>query len=237
MSAALVPSTLAPLAPDVWTARRPLRMLGVELGTRMTVVRLDDGALFVHSPVALDPALRAAVDALGPVRFIAAPNRWHHLFAGEWAAAYPGAALYGVPGLPEKRRDLAFAAVLGGDGRDLPWSGGLAHRLIEGAPIFNEVVFFHRASGTLLASDLAFNIGPDSPWLTRTAFRAMRHYDRLGWSWAERRLFVRDRAALRRSMTALLDWEPERMVLAHGRLVEEAAVTRLRGAFAWLLDR
>jgi hypothetical protein len=236
MSEALVPVMLEPLATDVWTARRPLRMFGVELGTRMTIVRLQDGSLFVHSPVALDAALRQAVDALGPVRFIAAPNRWHHLFAGDWAAAYPAAALYGVPGLPEKRPDLSFAAVLRGDERDLPWSSSLAHRLVEGAPIMNEVAFFHRASGTLLVSDLAFNIGPDSPWLTRTLCRAIRQYDRLEWSWAKRRLFARDRDALQRSVTALLDWEPERVVLAHGRIVEDAAATRLRAAFGWLLD-
>ena len=236
MTQALVPATLEPLAPEVWTARRPLRLFGVELGTRMTVVRLGEGSLFVHSPVALDEALRQAVDALGAVRFIVAPNRWHHMFAGDWLAAYPGATLYGVPGLPEKRPDLAFAAVLRGDERELPWSGALEHRLVEGVPIFNEVVFFHGATGTLVTSDLAVHVGPEAPWLTRAFFRAMWHFDRLGWSRVERWIYVRDRAALRRSFAAVLDWAPERMVLAHGRVVDHPATARLRAAYSWLLD-
>jgi len=236
MSEALVPATLEPVAPDVWTARRPLRMLGVQLGTRMTVVRLGDGALFVHSPVRLDAPLRAAVDALGTVRFVVAPSRYHHMFAGDWVAAYPGATLHGAPGLPDKRPDLPFAGVLGGDAGGLPWADAFEHRLVEGVPLFNEVVFLHRASSTLITSDLALNIGPDSPWLTRTIFRAMWHYDRLGWSRPERWLYVRDRAAMRRSFTAILDWAPERMVLAHGRPVDHSAAARLRAAYAWLLD-
>jgi hypothetical protein len=34
------------------------------------VVRLSDGSLWVHSPVALDGELRAGLDALGPVKHI-----------------------------------------------------------------------------------------------------------------------------------------------------------------------
>ena len=74
----------------------------------MTCIRLDDGSLFVHSPVKLDAELRKAVDERGPVRAVVAPNRFHHLFVGEWAAAYPDASVYGAPGLEEKRPDLRF---------------------------------------------------------------------------------------------------------------------------------
>lgn len=56
------------LAADLWAVERRLRVGPVEIGTRMTVARLDDGGLFVHSPVALDPPLRLALDGLGPVR-------------------------------------------------------------------------------------------------------------------------------------------------------------------------
>lgn len=79
------------LTDDVWIEQRPLRFFGLETGTRMTVVRLNGGGLFVHSPVALDDTLRATVDALGPVTAIIAPSRFHHLYVGEWAAAYPSA--------------------------------------------------------------------------------------------------------------------------------------------------
>ena len=94
-------------------AECPLRFFGAEIGTRMTVVWLSDGGLFVHSPVQLDLPGRRALDALGPVRAVVAPNRLHHLFVGGWREAYPDARLYAAPGLPEKRSDLSFDAVLG----------------------------------------------------------------------------------------------------------------------------
>ena len=101
------------LAKDVWTEQRSLRFFGLETGTRMTIVRLASGGLFVHSPVALDAELRTAVDALGPVTAIIAPSRFHHLYVGEWAAAYPAASVSACPGLEKKRKDIAWSRILG----------------------------------------------------------------------------------------------------------------------------
>jgi hypothetical protein len=84
---------LTPLAEDIWTQSREVRFFGVETGSRMTVVRLAEGGLFVHSPVPLDDATRAAVDALGEVRAVVAPSLFHHLSIGEWKAAYPRAVV------------------------------------------------------------------------------------------------------------------------------------------------
>jgi hypothetical protein len=59
---------LTPLAPDLWVASRSLPIFVGDVGARMTVVRLRDGSLLLHSPVALDLETRLALDALGPVR-------------------------------------------------------------------------------------------------------------------------------------------------------------------------
>ncbi|HEY8376908.1 MAG TPA: DUF4336 domain-containing protein, partial [Nannocystis sp.] len=64
---------------DLWTAARPFSLMGLRLGNRTTVVRLRSGGLLVHAPVAPTPELRAALDALGPVEFVVAPNAMHHL--------------------------------------------------------------------------------------------------------------------------------------------------------------
>jgi len=99
---------------NLWTVDRPFGRLVGSIGTRMTVIKLADGGLFLHSPVKLDPELRAALDQLGPVRFVAAPNRAHHLFVGDYIGAFPEATIFAAPGLPEKRKDLNFHGVLGG---------------------------------------------------------------------------------------------------------------------------
>src|SRR5262245_22705758 len=72
----------------------------------MTVLRLGDGSLLLHSPIAMTPERRAAVEKLGPVAHLYAPNTYHHLRMGEWAAAFPSARLHAPAALARKRRDL-----------------------------------------------------------------------------------------------------------------------------------
>ena len=107
------PGGLRELAQDLWIAERSQRFYGLEVGTRMSVIRLADGSLLLHSPVALEAALRAELDRLGPVRWAVAPNRVHHLYAGEVARHYPESKLWVGPGLERKRPDLLFEGVLG----------------------------------------------------------------------------------------------------------------------------
>src|SRR5260370_7666911 len=105
---------LTSIAPNLWTAERPFKLpliLG-DIGTRMTIVKLADGGLFLHSPVPLDAETKAALDEIGAVQAIVAPSKAHHLFAGDYVKEYPGARLYGAPGLPDKRRDLKFDSIL-----------------------------------------------------------------------------------------------------------------------------
>ncbi len=132
---------------------------GFRYPTRMVVIRLADGGLFVWSPVALSVEQRAAVDALGSVRFIVAPNSLHHVFLPEWKAAFPAAALHAAPGLRARRKDIAFDADL----TDTPppgWAGEIDQVVVRGNLITTEVVFFHRKSGVALFTDLIQNFPP-----------------------------------------------------------------------------
>jgi hypothetical protein len=220
---------------DLWIADSPLRFVGLELGARMTVIRLPGPKLLLHSPVPATPGLVREVKALGPVAYIVAPNRFHHLSADAWLAAFPGASLYVAPGLDEKRPDLKIAGVL----TDVPesgWAEAVDQILVRGFPLANEVVFFHRPSATLLATDLAFNIGSKSPPLTRFAFRLSRGYGRLSPTILER-LFVRDRSAFRRSLERIFEWPFERVVVAHGQVSKTGGREELARGYAWVLGR
>jgi hypothetical protein len=224
---------LRELARDLWVEERPQRFYGLEVGTRMTVMRLADGSLLLHSPVALDAELRRELDARGPVRFAVAPNRVHHLYAGEVAKAYPQARLWVAPGLERKRPDLAFEGVLG-DEAPAPWKGQVDQVFFRGRPFENEVVFLHRASRTLLMCDLAFNFGPRSHPATRLLMRLLRSYGRFGPSRLDP-LLIRDRAAARASLERILAWDFDRVVIAHGDVLERGGREALRAGYAWLL--
>jgi Domain of unknown function (DUF4336) len=223
------------VALDVWVAEQPLRFLGLELGARMTLVRLPGERLLVHSPIAWTRELAEEVERLGAPTLLVAPNRFHHLYARTWQSAYPSSRLFVAPGLERRRPDLTFERVLTRD--PLPeWSDVLDQELVAGFPMTNEVVFFHGPSRTLIASDLVFNIGAESPPLTRFAFRLMGAYGRPASTVLER-LLIRDRVAFRSSLERILAWPISQLILAHGSVVREGGHAALAEAYSWLLAR
>lgn len=225
---------LRALAPGLHVAERPFRFMGIEIGTRATIVTLASGDLLVHSPVRLGDDLRAALAPLGPVRHLVAPNRMHHLALADWVRAYPGAALHGAPGLPKKRPDLAFATVLG-DVAPPAWAGELDQLLLLGAPRYDEIAFLHRRSRTLVLADALFGWGPEHPPLTRLSARLFGAYGR--WARPHNELFgkIVAPAALRGSIERVLAWDFDRIVISHGRIVERGGREVLRDAYAFLL--
>jgi uncharacterized protein DUF4336 len=225
---------LRQLADDLWIADRPQSFYGLPVGSRMTVIRLPGGRLLLHSPVALDPDLRRQLDALGRVSFAVAPNRVHHLHAGGVATAYPGARLWIGPGLERKRPDLVFEAILTDDAPE-EWRGAVDQVFFRGRPYENEVVFFHRASRTLVLCDLAFNFGPGAAPQTRLLMKLLRSYGRLGPSTLDP-LLIRDRAAARASLERILAWDFDRIIVAHGDVLESGGHATLRRGYAWLLS-
>lgn len=226
---------MQPLDSDLWITDSHLRFFGLEVGARMTVVRLPGPRLLLHSPIEAAPDLVRAVKALGPVAYLVAPNRFHHLYVAEWQRACPDASTYVAPGLETKRADLTIAGVLG-DESEPGWKGVVDQALLRGFPFANEVVFFHRPTATLIATDLAFNVGSSSPPLTRIAFRLGGAYGRLAPTLVER-LLVRDRTAFRRSLERILEWPFERIVVAHGEVSEEGGRRQLVRGYSWVLGR
>jgi len=224
---------LKPLVPDsIWHAQQPLKFGPLAISSRMTVVRLADGALWVHSPITPTAELTAALKALGPVRYVVAPNKGHHLFFLPFLQAFPEARGFIAPGLSAKRVDLKPFPVLGTAG--VPdWSPELQDIYIEGLPILNETAWFHAPSGTLIVADILTCFGEHNGFLLRAAARLLGVYQRLGVSRTMRAL-VKDRAALSRSVARLLALDIRRVVLAHDQIVEVEAKAKLERAFAWL---
>jgi hypothetical protein len=182
--------------------------------------------------VPLTADLRIALRDLPVPRFIVAPNRWHHLYAGEWATAYPRAELHGAPGLRAKRPELRFASELS-EVAPSAWEDRVEQLVFRAMPIFNEVVMFHRASASLVLTDLAFNFQKADFGVMGLYIRAAGIHRRFGPSRITRRL-VRDRALAREEIDRMLKWPFERVIMSHGAIVESDARERLRAAFDWL---
>lgn len=221
---------LQPFADGMWTLTRSQRFWGLETGTRMTIIRLSSGGLFVHCPVALDPATRAAVDALGPVGAVVAPSLFHHLYVGDWLEAYPAAGFFACPGLERKRADLRWDGVLGETPHEL-WSADLDQAWFT-ARFEHEVVFFHRATRTLVCADALLNLSRH-PSVTTRFVAALMGNTAPGKGWPER-IAVRDRRLGRRQVERILEWDIQRIALAHGEPVERDGAAVVRDAYRWL---
>jgi hypothetical protein len=223
---------------QIWIASGPevVAAIGFHYPTRMVIIRLATGGLFVWSPVQLSDQLRAALEGLGPVQHLVAPNSLHHLFLTDWMRVYPEAKVYAAPGLRKKRTDIAFHADLGTE-PDPHWKGEIDQVVVAGNAITTEVVFFHRKSGTVLFADLIqqFPTGWFSGWRSLVAKLDLM----TGREPAVPRKFriaFRDRAAARSAVARILDWPAEKVLMAHGAPVEAGGHAFLRRAFEWLMQ-
>jgi hypothetical protein len=198
----------------------------------MTVLRLHDGSLLVHSPLPLTAERRAAVEALGPVAHLYAPSRYHDLQIEEWASAFPSARVHAPSGLMKERADLRVDRVIG------ETSEPAFRDIIDELPIngfrLEETVLIYRPTRTLIVADLVHNVSRPQGWWTQSYARLMGFYDRLALSRALRWLAFNDRAAARRSIDDLLARSFDSLIVGHGAPLTTGARVAVAQAFTWL---
>lgn len=217
-----------PLAPNIGIVDGPfeyLTALGIRMPlpftTRMTVVRLVNGDLLLHSPIAFDPGLAKQIEDLGTIRHLVSPNQFHYAHIGEWARAYPQAIAWASPGVRKRARarriDINFAKDL----TEQPppeWAGEIDQVLVPGG-VFKEFAFFHRASRTLILADTIMNLELDKitqPWRAFTKVSGMYHPH--GQVFFGMRLpLLLQRKRRRAAQERIKSWHAERIVMSHGR--------------------
>lgn len=234
-------NTLKSFAEDVWIVDGPeigMHYFGLTLPfpTRMTVVRMPHEKVWIHSPIEWNADLGAAIDRLGALCYLVAPNTLHCSHLADWQARYPQAGSYGPPGMVAAGANPPISQVLGNAPPEA-WGDAFGQCLVRGT-LVTEVDFFHRASRTLVLTDLIENF---EPWrvrnrLLRWIVRTFGAADPDGKAPIDMQLsFVRHRPCVRRAARQMIAWAPERIVLAHGRCYESNAVAELRRAFRWVL--
>ena len=232
-------NTLKPVADRIWLIDGPAqRFYGMPFSTRCTVLQLDNGDLWVHSPTLMTDALRAELDSLGPVMHLVAPNWIHYAHIDDWHRAYPEAATYATPGVTaraaKKGLTLAFDHDLGPEAAP-SWQGQIDQMIVEGSKVHREAVFFHRASATLILTDLIENFETSKlPVWMRPLASIAGIDDSDGKMPPDMRLTFR-KAPLAKSVQRMIAWQPQRLILAHGRWFEQGAVDELRRAFRRIL--
>ncbi len=60
----------------IWIKEYPVHYAGVDFNSRMTVIRLLNNNLLIHSPCEIDRKTQLAIERLGQVEFIVAPGSY-----------------------------------------------------------------------------------------------------------------------------------------------------------------
>ncbi|MFK7926993.1 MAG: hypothetical protein AB8H79_02300 [Myxococcota bacterium] len=152
----------------------------------------------------------------------------HHLYMGPWIDA--GAEAWGAPGLAAKRPDLAFAGVL--DGTTQPFGDAVQVIPLQCFSLTQEVVLLHRPSRTLIVTDLLFHIQSSAPWMTRAFMTVAGGYPGCCTTVLERVGFHRPTARTEMAELAKLDFD--RLIMAHGAVIETGGKQAFKKAMGWL---
>lgn len=226
---------------NIWVAEQPLKYLGLNVGTRMTLIRLISGELIVISPIQVDNDTINQINAIGDVSYIIAPNLYHYLFVSSFKAIYPKAKLWVAPGLESKKFDLPIDKIISVDERSL--LNEVEYLLFDGFKVFdlqgssllNECVFFHQVSRTLILTDTAFHFDESFSLTTQLAARLIGSYKKLSPSSLEK-FATQEKEKVKQSVQKVLDWDFERVIMAHGSIIDTDAKQKFREGYEWFLD-
>lgn len=232
---------LKAIADDFWIVDGPevrMRYFGLKLPftTRMTIVRLSGGRLWVHSPTELTDELQHAVEQMGQVSFIVSPNRLHTSWLYTWKRHWPQAVTAGVADEPAWNGEMLEFGLDLAEQEAFPWQPEIEQCIVKGS-MFSETIFFHVPSRTLVLTDLVENFEIErvrSFWL-RMLLRITGPLDPNGTAPPDMRAtFRKHMTGLRAAVTRIRAWAPERVILAHGRWYQHNGLQEMERAFAWV---
>jgi hypothetical protein len=228
----------------IWLAEQPFQYFGLSVGNRMTIVRLNGNDLAVISPIKIDSIDSSVIDEinnLGRVSYIIAPNLFHHLFIRDFQNIYPNAKLWAIAGLELKRPDLkidyTFFEREGNveEQLDYLYFEGFQTIYLNGFAALNEYVFYHRASQTLILTDTAFYFDASCDPIVRLAAKLLGSYQKLRPLQLEQ-IATRDRQSVQQAIERVLEWDFNRIIVAHGSIVETNAKQQLKEGYEWFLN-
>ncbi len=230
-------SELRPFAENVWIVDGPnVRDMGINFTTRMEIVKLSDGSIWINSPVPAPFEILKRITEFGPVRYLVAATPRHVWRLDGWHTLFPEAQLWVPRATPYtlKKGNLPITGTLT-DTSNPDWADDFDQLAFKGNPSIEEVFFFHRKSHTVILDDLI----QIHPILKGNAFRNVLFKIEgvtppHGGVGLDIRLTFTHRSLARQSLKKLLSWDFDKLIIAHGPCIEKDAKQFVERAFQWL---
>lgn len=202
---------------------------GMDLKRVMTLVRLEDGRVVVHSAIALDEASMSEIEDWGQPAILLVPNTFHRLDAPAWTARYPDLKVHCPRGGRKKIEDVVAIDGTYDDLEDLP---GVTWEYLDGIGKAEAVLLVKsRSRATLIFNDAVFNM-PHGRGVSGFIFR---HLTQSTGGPRVTRLFkffaIRDRKAFRAHLERLaVTAGLHRIIVSHHRMITDDPGGNLRMA-------
>lgn len=203
----------------LWCLESHFVRLGFRASLRMSVIETGDG-LMLYSPVALTSEHLTAISAVGAVAIIMAPNLYHHMYLRPAIALFPNARILVPEGLEAKIGDIASAEPMVND-HSVMLPTGIEHFTFAKHHI-RETILFHRASRTLVTSDLLYNYQHEHHKGEKAYFGLIGCYGSPKVAFYHRFSVTDRRISIKAMVDKVSEWNPHRIVMSHGRIVEDA---------------
>ena len=199
--------------------------------TRMIVIRLRDGSLWINSPLVSSEDDADELRRLGPVRYLVSPTPLHSWRVKDSAKFFPDAECWGPPSVRNNRGEFPHTL---NDRPPLGWSDDLDQLVFRGSFVSNEVYFLHMASRTAILGDFIqrYPMRPGNR-LYNTSMKMLGVLNG-GVPIDVKLTFAGGFARGRASLAKLLAWDFDKLILAHGDCVEHDAKTFVSRAFSFL---
>jgi len=222
-----------PVGEHICIEDEPFTFFGVVLGRRMIVIRLADGSLFLHSPGKMTDNRKQQLDALGSVRYIVAPGRFHDLFLDQALEVYPSAELHAIRPILSRFSSHTKTFLLSDRSIPPPWEKEIEQHDFWAGPLHSETVFFHRESRSLLMTDLCFCLSGRG-LMTQLVGRGFGVYNHFAPTRDIHLWTLGQQSRLRDSVEKVLAWPFTKIIPAHGEIVRENGREVFQKAFRWI---
>jgi len=229
---------LQKFAENIWIVDGPLvRDTGLMFTTRMTIIRLSHGSIWISSPVPASFDTLKQITELGPVRYLVAATPRHVWRLDAWHTLFPKAQLWVSRPTPFtlQNGNLPITGILG----DVPpemWADELEQLAFKGNPLLSEVLFFHKKTHTVLLDDLIqTNPVLEGRPLRNALLKLAGGLAPDGGVGFDIKLTFINRDLARQSLQKLLTWDFDRLIIAHGACIEKDAKQYVERIFRWLV--
>jgi len=210
----------------LWTVTFPLRFFGLDIGRRVSLFKISNNRLVIHSTGPFSLEQKAGIVALGRPAIMLDATTMHDTFTREARAAFPDVSYLVPEGFPEK---AAGGVVRPIHELDSLTDGELQTVKLQGMRFLNEYAVFHPATRTLVLCDLLFNL-VDATGYTRWAMKNLLGVKK--WPAIDRpvRMAVKDQRPFTESLQRILEWDFDRIIVAHGSVIQSNGKRELRDA-------